>query len=239
MRLPTVSASLANTALVVIGAHHFGRDRNDPLYNFVKDVPWSQVLLVEAAPAIARHLSAMVASRNPMRRVPSERVRVANQGVCPLPDNATTTLYFHYLPDEAPGLPYWHSQIGAFNMKHVARHFKSLLRKQTPGSNYTEEVLRKMVLREQVMCTSLPTVLRMHGVGRIGALMIDTEGLDCPILASQNWSAPALCEHNPELVLYETKSCSIKGLRDAAATMGGPRRCAGRPMCTCAVCPQT
>ena len=35
-------------SLVIVGAHYFGGDKNDPLYRQVKDVKWSQALLVEA-----------------------------------------------------------------------------------------------------------------------------------------------------------------------------------------------
>ena len=37
-------------ALVVLGAHHFGRDPNDAIYQAVANATWSRVLLVEASP---------------------------------------------------------------------------------------------------------------------------------------------------------------------------------------------
>ena len=67
--------------LVVVGAHHFGADNNDPLFQAVQGVAWAGVLLVEADPHIARQMADRVAVHSP---VPLARtVRIANLGVCP------------------------------------------------------------------------------------------------------------------------------------------------------------
>ena len=63
--------------LVVVGAHHFGGDANDPIRSFVRDVPWGGALLIEASPVIARELRESIASHNPLPRVPPERVRAS------------------------------------------------------------------------------------------------------------------------------------------------------------------
>ena len=36
--------------LVIVGAHHFGADANDPIHSIVGKVPWGGALLIEASP---------------------------------------------------------------------------------------------------------------------------------------------------------------------------------------------
>ena len=74
---------LTGGSLVVIGAHHFGRDANDAIYKSVANVSWSSVLLVEASPIVAAELKTFVAERNPTPSVPHNKVKVVNAGVCP------------------------------------------------------------------------------------------------------------------------------------------------------------
>ena len=93
-----------NSSLVVIGAHHFGGDPNDPTFKAVSRVAWSDVRLVEASPHIAAHLQAKVAGTNPLPLVQHWNVRVVNQGVCPRA--ADEQLQF-YSFDDTPGLPFW------------------------------------------------------------------------------------------------------------------------------------
>ena len=111
---------MEHTALVVVGAHHFGRDRNDNLHEPVAKLEWSRVLLVEANPGIATMLAAEVRERNPTPKVQLANVRVVNQGVIPADGPAETTLNFFGF-DRAPGLKHWATQIGAFNRKHVEK----------------------------------------------------------------------------------------------------------------------
>ncbi len=42
-----------DSTLVVIGAHDFGKDANDPIYKLVRDVSLSNVLLVDSLVGIA------------------------------------------------------------------------------------------------------------------------------------------------------------------------------------------
>ena len=67
--------------LVIVGAHHFGGDANDPIRSIVGDVPWGGALLIEASPVIARELSQRIAAHNPLPRVPPERIIVSNVGI--------------------------------------------------------------------------------------------------------------------------------------------------------------
>ena len=64
----------ASASLVVIGAHKFGGDSNDPVFASVAPVAWSRVLLVEASPPVAAALRARVAEVNPTPNVKPDRV---------------------------------------------------------------------------------------------------------------------------------------------------------------------
>ena len=108
------------------------------------------------------------------------------------------------------------------------QHFKELIKKQRPGYNYTVQTLRSMLRPRPVMCTHLLPILRRFHIERIGLLLIDTEGFDCGIVASQNWSSPMLCALNPRVVIYETKWCSPAMRTRAAAAMRAHRHCARR-----------
>ena len=57
-------------------------------------------------------------------------------------------------------------------------------------------------------------------------LLVDTEGLDCSIVGSMNWSSPALCFHNPEMVVYEQKWCSASWMKKARDVISQRRECA-------------
>ena len=134
------------SSLVVIGAHHFGSDRNDPekFFTHVFDMPWQSTILVEANPVIAvrllddtsrekinhchfsnldsllqAELEALVQKKNPTPN--AAEVKVIKEGVVPGGSNvAAQTLNFFSLDEEKlPRLPWWTSQIGSFDRKRV------------------------------------------------------------------------------------------------------------------------
>ena len=90
MSAPSITARLhrllsdvqpTGSLLVVIGAHLFAADRNDPLYSVVRDIAWGGALLVEASPLIAHQLQHLLSMHNPLPRVPPERIVVSNVGI--------------------------------------------------------------------------------------------------------------------------------------------------------------
>ena len=98
-------------SLVVVGAHHFGSDYNDPLYAAVANIAWSSVLLVEASPLIAATLRTRVRERNPTPRVPPARVIVVNEGVCPSSSPASELPFYTLDTRGLEGLPRWADQV--------------------------------------------------------------------------------------------------------------------------------
>jgi hypothetical protein len=196
-----------DTDLVVIGAHHFGHDANDPIAKEVMHVRWRSVLLVEASPPIASELAAAVALRNPTPLAPRDRINVINEGVCPFgaaSGSAASSLPFYsFNASGLHGLPFWATQINSFSLLQVEHSVHGMERaladasqhRQPRGSDasrpsYTYERLRANVVRHNVTCRPLLSTLRVHGARRIGVLLVDTEGLDCDVIASQNWSSP-------------------------------------------------
>mmetsp|Transcript_27322 Transcript_27322/g.69543 ORF Transcript_27322/g.69543 Transcript_27322/m.69543 type:complete len:278 (-) Transcript_27322:196-1029(-) len=210
-----------NASLVVVGAHHFGLDENDPVYQAAKGVPWSDVLLVEASPVIAVQLQAQVESRNPTPLVPHHRVRVVNQGVCPGEKDAT--LPFYTFRDTA-GLPFWATQIGSFSRSHVERHLKGLVSSQSSGYNYSVGELDKRIVIRSVLCTSLLSLLRRQRIRRLAVLHIDAEGLDCDLVSSQVWSSGEWCDEDlrPTMLVFEYKHCTGKSYANAIEALSHP-----------------
>ena len=180
--------------LVVCGAHLFGKDHNDPLFRAVKDIPWSTVVLVEASPPIASELNA-TASRS-LTSVATGAVRVLNQGVCP-PAVRGSLPFYSIQGYKAAGIPRWLTQIGSFNFSQVEKAFPSLTRKWV-----TMDRLRKIVRDSavQVPCGPLDELLSQQDVLDTAVLQLDLEGIDCRVVAAQDW-----CILRPRLLIFEVK----------------------------------
>ena len=56
---------------------------------------------------------------------------------------------------------------------------------------------------------------------------VDTEGLDCEILADQDWSSREWCELGPMVLLFEWKHCTPSAHANAVRSLEGSR-CPGR-----------
>ena len=212
---------LTGGSLVVIGAHHFGRDANDAIYKSVANVSWSSVLLVEASPIVAAELKTFVAERNPTPSVPHNKVKVVNAGVCPGGSEGTSeqsTLPFHTLK-YADGLAWWQGQIGSFNKQHLYNHFKPLLKSAKPKNRYTWANLEALLTETPVACYTLLGLLRAHGIAKVGMLLLDTEGLDCGILANQEWGSDEWCDRRPTGIVFEFRHCPKEALANASTAL--------------------
>jgi hypothetical protein len=231
-----------SSSLVVLGAHQFGFDENDPIYRSVANMSWASVLLVEANPSIAWSLATKVRERNPLPRVPLTHINIVNEGVCqraagdgkkasssPPPPPTLATLPFFFFR-ELPGLPYWQTQIGSFSKYTLEKHMKMLFRAgQQSGYNYTMAYIRGRVTQTQVRCSSLPSMLHRHAIRRVGALMIDTEGLDCLIVGAQQWGSSRWCSLRPSALVFEKMHCSKPALADATRALLDKSTCAETP----------
>jgi len=213
--LRRATVNVTNTSLIVVGAHRFGKDPFDPVFPYLCGAAWSQVVLVEANVAVADQLEADIRTPkgNPTRNVPRRHVNVSRIGVCAGQRAQPRT--FTSLPT-LPGLPYWHTQIGSFNRSHVIRLLPSLvsLQWQQHGSiNYTVSALESRLQSRTVECHTLLEVVGTMAeldasTRRIGVLTIDTEGSDCEIVASQDWSSDAWCAWRPRVIIFEWQHCS-------------------------------
>lgn len=164
-------------SVVVVGAHYFGRDVGDPLHAAVRDVPWGGALLVEASPVIFAKLSANTAERSPFRHVVP---LVVNAGVAA--NSSSTSMPFFHL-DDTHGLPNSASQIGSFRRQHV-QHYIDTWSVKLPAMR------KRHIVTDLIPCRSLTEELSRHPtLPPPAVLMIDTEGLDCAIVAAQPWCA--------------------------------------------------
>ena len=109
-------------------------------------------------------------------------------------------------------MPYWAGQIGSFNKQHIYKHFSMLIRADRAKPkwkrmNFSEAELEARMVETLVPCYSLPNLLRAFGISKVGFLLIDTEGLDCKIMAAQHWSSAQWCKRRPRSVVFEHKHC--------------------------------
>ena len=213
--------------LVIVGAHHFGGDANDPIRSVVGNVPWGGALLIEASPLIARELSQSIAAHNPLPRVPLERIIVSNVGIrdkelAPAPGQRPFHRTFYTATARGGGLPSWSTQIGSFNRVRVTNMLKFMHPHQLQrGGNWTARQLAGSVLAEAVLCRTLAQELRAHAALRAlrpAVLLVDTEGLDCRIVAAQDWCRPPLDEL--ALLVWEHKHCLEGAYTRAKAALG-------------------
>mmetsp|Transcript_25681 Transcript_25681/g.58429 ORF Transcript_25681/g.58429 Transcript_25681/m.58429 type:complete len:256 (-) Transcript_25681:125-892(-) len=204
-----------NSSLVVVGAHLFGDDPNDPIYSSVVSLAWSSALLVEANPKVADSLRARVSAHNPLPLAPHREVRVVHQGVCP---DDTKKIQPFYTLQETPGLPFWASQIGSFSREHVELPLGMFA--STMGHKHTVNSLRERITVQSVRCTSLLSLLQRRGVTRVGLLLIDAEGFDCDIVAAQDWSSKEwVGDLSPAVLVFEWKNCKPEAYEKAMANL--------------------
>ena len=178
------SAGNLERSLLVIGAHGFGGDPNDPLFAAAQQVRWTGVTLLEANPSVARQLQH--SSQNLQAR---GGVRVLNEGVCPV-DTKAPFFHLDILPNETRGLPPWATQISSFNRSQVEKHLP-LIRHAAFGLRGGEPfrpvgALEGRIRGPMVRCRTLDSLLRHHSNLRKSTsplvLMIDIEGLDCQVV---------------------------------------------------------
>ena len=196
----------ANSSLVVVGAHRFGQDATDPWGALALNRAWARVLLVEANPLLAADLTARRGSL--MSRVPAARVVVRNVGVCPNANKGGSELPFYTLAGER--LPTIASQMSSFS-------------RATADKGLAQLVVEAPVLLSKswhlastaVRCDTLAAELANHDeMPPPAMLMIDTEGLDCAIVASIDW-----CSMRPALLVYEHKHCAAAQALAATAAL--------------------
>ena len=213
--------------LVIVGAHHFGGDANDPIRSVVGNVPWGGALLIEASPVIARELSQSIAALNPLPRVPPKRVIVSNVGIRdkelpPVPGQRPFHRTFYTMTARGGGLPSWSTQIGSFNRARLTNMLHFLYPHQLArGGNWTARQLAESILAEAVLCRTLAQELRAHAELRAlrpAVLLLDAEGLDCRIVAAQDWCRPPLDELT--LLVWEHKHCYVAAYTRARAALG-------------------
>ena len=216
------SLDVTRRSIVIVGAHHFGNDFNDPIYRSVRAKPWSQVLLIEASPMVARELNESITSGkgSVFSGVPAERMHVANVGVCP--KSAADNMPFYTFTKTGKEMPLWSTQIGSFHRGHLEKHF--------PMMGQSPRWLNKHIRTDSVSCGPLTDALRDFQIAPPAVLQLDIEGEDCKVVATQNWCDDSLA---PELLIFEVKHCSATSLAEAKKALlqpcsvdGSARSCA-------------
>ena len=211
-----IASAPEGSLLVVIGAHRFGDDVNDPLRKLVRGSAWGGVLLVEASPPIAEELRQAVSVRNPLPRVPSSKIVVSNVGIRDNKGAQNATRPFFTFTGEGDGLPTWSTQIGSFNPVRFFRQMSGFAR----VGNWTREKIAAKVVRSKVACRSIVDEISRHATlaqSRPAVMMIDVEGLDCRVVAAQDWCAEPL--NRLHLLVFEYKHCTEHAFRAAQQSL--------------------
>ena len=196
----------ANTSLVVVGAHRFGQDATDPWGAPALNRAWGRVLLVEANPLLAADLTLRRGSL--MSRVPAARMVIRNVGVCPNASQGGSELPFYTLAGER--LPAIASQMSSFSRATAEKGLAQLV----AGAPVLQTKSWHLA-STPVRCNTLAAELANHvDMPPPAMLMIDTEGLDCAIVASIDW-----CSMRPALLVYEHKHCAEAQALAAAAAL--------------------
>lgn len=224
-----------NKSIVVVGAHHFGRDLNDPLHGEWRHVAWHRAVLVEAQPDVARQLYESIQVDNPFWKLHKHRVHVLNEGVCnqnvkgsssPTQDGRRTTSledmpFYSLQPANKSERLHWDrsfptwSQLSSFKRSQLEKEVAGMALNLGKG----EASLLERINEHWVHCSSLPALMgRIQSEGMIdengvGLLIIDIEGLDCETVYMSG--AEFWCSLQPSLLLYEIKHCSRTALQRA------------------------
>ena len=208
-----ISRKAATSSLVVVGAHHFAADPNDPLRSIILKQAWASVLLIEASPHIANALRESISTRSPLPFVTAERIHVSNTGIVPkaMLQEQASNLSFYSFTANGSGLPYYATQIGGFSRWHVYRHFPWFVR--VSRGRWSRSQLIKSVVRSNVQCLTLSDAIRRHALPRPAVILIDVEGFDCRIVEEHNWCAAPF--YRPDLLVFEHKHCKDKTYRSA------------------------
>jgi FkbM family methyltransferase len=171
--------------LLQIGAND-GR-RNDEARQFIHKYRW-RGLLLEPLPDI---FSALQDNYTQMKQITLVNAALAD---C---DGEMT----FYRVKPGPDIPDFCNQLGSFSLETILKH-----RTLFPA-------IEQHIVTQKVQTLTFPTLMQQHGVQKIDAIIIDTEGYDFQILKMLD-----LRQFRPALIMYEHKHLKQED-RDAAVQL--------------------
>ncbi len=171
-----LSARRGDFFFIQIGAND-GK-RHDPIFPYVKEYGWRGIL-VEPVPSYFARL------KHNYRSFP--QLIFENTAI----SETDGVRDFYRVQEGLNHLPDWCGGIGTFYPQVLLKH-----RWVIPG-------IKDYVLREQVKCLSLNSLLEKHEVQKIELLLIDTEGYDYEIIKQVDFERLP-----PAIVCYEHKHLS-------------------------------
>ena len=199
-----------HTSLAVVGAHHFGGDTNDPIYQSVLSSvdahkrSWTKALLVEASPLIAHELQRDILPTLNFTVMP----RVVNEGVCPpskadsLKGDFTRVMPFYTFP-AVPGLPEWTAQVSSFSLQHVNQkvgYFSRWFRKGL--ANSTNRTNSNATSPANATSSALPS--RDASVNLTGGTSSAAQAAANPMTRAALWASRVSQHHAREAAQKET-----------------------------------
>jgi FkbM family methyltransferase len=167
--------------------------QGDPIHNLiVNHAEWSGIF-VEPVPFVFERLKRNYGDAT---RFVFENVAISDQ---------TEQKDFFYVAEEARklfqgALPYWYDQLGSFDREHILKHL--------------DGKLAPFIVKEQVQCLPLQTVLERNQVTTIDLLHVDAEGSDFRVLSQFNFNLYA-----PRIVTYEHAHLSDRERAEAEALL--------------------
>jgi FkbM family methyltransferase len=159
----------------------------DPLRRFILERSWSGIM-IEPVRYVFDRLVENYAGREGLI---FENVAVAD---------ANEAREFFYLGETDDDLPKWYDRIGSFSRDTLLKH-----RSRIPD-------IEDRIVRCEVPCRTLETLLDQHGVDHVDLIQVDAEGYDFEIIKLIDFK-----RFKPAVILYEHKHLD-EGDRAACAT---------------------
>lgn len=176
-RLGRVLAAFAESRervfFVQVGSNDGGP--GDHLTRFILERGWSGIM-IEPVPYVFDRLVENHAGREGLIL---ENVAVAD---------ADEAREFFYLRETDEDLPKWYDRIGSFSLDTVLKH-----RHRIPD-------IEDRIVRCEVPCQTLQTLLDQHGVDHVDLIQVDAEGYDFEIIKLIDFK-----RFKPAVILYEHK----------------------------------
>jgi len=175
--LERLSKKQKDTFFIQVGSHN-GKN-NDPLNSFVISGRFKGIL-IEPMKSIFLELQKNYAS---VQGLIFENVAISNK--------VEKKTIYSLNPPSGFELPIWYDQLSSFYIDVILSHEKDIPQ------------IRDFIIKEEVQCLTIESILEKHQIFKVDLIHIDTEGYDFEILKLIPFS-----RITPEIIIYEHKHLS-------------------------------
>jgi len=149
----------------------------DPIHHLIKRYAWSGIL-VEPVPYLFERLKENYAG---CPNLVFENVGISSE-------DGMKEFWYPRQQDKGFAGPWWYHQLGSFSRDIILKHSGGI------------EELEKALVRAEIPCVSMRTLLERNKVRDLDLIHIDTEGYDFEVLKQIDFN-----KFKPSIILYEHK----------------------------------